>query len=297
MSSLDLVKSIYKPYRYTLNKSVTIIESTSGKFIIKKQNKDLYSLFNYLDSRGFYCHPKLVNNYRNEDNIFEYIEEEQIPAEQKLEDLSMLLASLHNKTVYYKSTTLDDYKEIYDDIDNNIRYLNNYYESLFLNICKEEYLSPSKYLFTRNYYKIKAAITFCQDELESWFDLVKNHQKERVAVVHNNLALDHFIDNHENRALISWDNYKVDTPIMDFVNLYHNSYLDYDFSEFFNKYTNNFTLLDNEQKLLFILISLPLYIVFEDNEFKNTQKVHNFITYTFKTEQLVRPYYAEQKEE
>lgn len=297
MSSLDLVKSIYKPYRYTLNKSVTIIESTSGKFIIKKQNKDLYSLFSYLDSRGFYYHPKLVNNYRNEDNIFEYIEEDKVPPEQKLEDLSMLLASLHNKTVYYKTTTLDDYKEIYDDIDNNIRYLNNYYESLFLNICKEEYLSPSKYLFTRNYYKIREAFNFCQDELDSWYELVKDHQKERVAVVHNNLALDHFIDNHERQALISWDNYKVDTPIMDFVNLYHNSYLDYDFSEFFNKYTNNFTLLDNEQKLLFILISLPLYIVFEDNEFKNTQKVHNFITYTFKTEQLVRPYYAKQKEE
>ena len=41
MSSLDILKSKYKPYRYTINNNVTIVESSSGKFVIKKQNKDL----------------------------------------------------------------------------------------------------------------------------------------------------------------------------------------------------------------------------------------------------------------
>jgi len=136
MSSLEILKSIYKPYRYTLNNNVTIVESSSGKFVVKKQNKDLFTLFNYLSNRGFNHYPELVQNYRNEENVFSFIEEDIIPKEQKLTDLASLLASLHNKTVYYKNVSLDDYKEIYEAITNNISYLGTYFESLFLIFAK-----------------------------------------------------------------------------------------------------------------------------------------------------------------
>lgn len=297
MSSLDILKSLYKPYRYTLNKNVTIVESSSGKFVVKKQNKDLFTLFNYLENRGFNNFPEIVKNYRNEENIFAYVDEDYIPEEQKLVDLAALLASLHNKTVYYKKVPLDDYKEIYDAIDNNIRYLNSYFEVLFLDICKEEFVRPSKYLFSRNYYKIKQSLNFCKEELDNWYELVKEKDKARVAVVHNNLSMEHFIYNQRNSALISWDNYKVDTPVMDFVQLYQKEYLNYDFSEFLEKYFNYFDLLEDEKKLLFILISLPLYFEFLDNEFESTKLVKEKMDYIFYTEKLIGPYYPKQEEE
>lgn len=297
MSSLDILKSVYKPYRYTLNNNVTIVESSSGNFVVKKQNKDLFTLFNYLSNRGFNHYPEIVHNYRNEENVFEYIKEDFIPSEQKLIDLADLLASLHNKTVYYKKASLDDVKEIYDAIDNNISYLSSYFEALFLSVLKEEFVSPSKYLFARNYYKIKQSLLFCREELSSWYEMVESNDKVRVAIVHNNVSMDHFIYNEQKSALISWDNYKIDTPILDFVHLYQKEYLNFDFSVFLEEYLKQFELLEYEQKLLFILISLPLYFEFEENEFTSTKKVKENITYIFNSEKLIRPYYSKEQEE
>ena len=113
MNNLSYIKSVYKPFRITKNKSAMIIDSTEGRFVLKKENKDLYTLFNYLNKRGFNNFPKLVKNFRDEENLFEYVSEDDTFKEQKLASLSGVLSSLHNKTVYFKSTSLYNYKEIY----------------------------------------------------------------------------------------------------------------------------------------------------------------------------------------
>lgn len=291
MNNLSYIKSVYKPFRITKNKSVMIIDSTEGRFVLKKENKDLYTLFNYLNKRGFNNFPKLVKNFRDEENLFEYVSEDETFKEQKLASLSGVLSSLHNKTVYFKSTSLDNYKEIYENISSNLKYISNYYNVMFLSFLNDEYQSPSKYLFSRNYFKIKEAIKFCSDELENWYNLVQDKENVRVSVVHNNLAMDHFIDNNESPVLISWDNYKIDTPVLDFVTLYHNEYLNYDFSSFLTEYLSTFELLEEEKKLLFILISIPLLVTKGNTEFENTKKMHENIIYLYKTEKLIKPYY------
>ena len=179
MSSLDILKSIYKPYRYTKNGNVTIVYSSSGNFVIKGQNKDLFGLFNYLESRGFTSFPKLVRNYRNEENVFEYLEEENIPKNQKMEELISTLASLHNKTVHFKDTNIDNFKEIKELVEENITYQRNFYEGLFLNACKDEFQSPSEYLFVRNYYKLKQNLAFVNDEINNWYDLVSSKKNKQ----------------------------------------------------------------------------------------------------------------------
>ncbi len=292
MNNLSYIKSVYKPFRITKNKSAMIIDSTEGRFVLKKENKDLYTLFNYLNKRGFNNFPKLVKNFRDEENLFEYVSEDDTFKEQKLASLSGVLSSLHNKTVYFKSTSLDNYKEIYENISSNLKYISNYYNVMFLTFLNDEYQSPSKYLFSRNYFKIKEAIKFCSDELENWYNLVQDKENVRVSVVHNNLAMDHFIDNNESPVLISWDNYKIDTPVLDFVTLYHNEYLNYDFSSFLTEYLSTFELLEEEKKLLFILISIPLLVTKGNTEFENTKKMHENIIYLYKTEKLIKPYYV-----
>ena len=292
MNNLSYIKSVYKPFRITKNKSAMIIDSTEGRFVLKKENKDLYTLFNYLNKRGLNNFPKLVKNFRDEENLFEYVSEDETFKEQKLASLSGVLSSLHNKTVYFKSTSLDNYKEIYENISSNLKYISNYYNVMFLSFLNDEYQSPSKYLFSRNYFKIKEAIKFCSDELENWYNLVQDKENVRVSVVHNNLAMDHFIDNNESPVLISWDNYKIDTPVLDFVTLYHNEYLNYDFSSFLTEYLSTFELLEEEKKLLFILISIPLLVTKGNTEFENTKKMHENIIYLYKTEKLIKPYYV-----
>ena len=108
--SLEILKAIYKPYKYTIKGKTTIIETTSGDFIIKPKNKDINELYTYLTNRGFLNFPKIIDGSRDEVNVFEYIEDIKLPKEQKCEDLIELIASLHNKTSYFKEVTPDTYK-------------------------------------------------------------------------------------------------------------------------------------------------------------------------------------------
>ena len=288
--SLDVLKYIYKPYRYTLKGKATILETTSGDFIVKPKNKNISELYNYLVSRGFDNFPKLIDASREEVNVFEYINTIKMPREQMADDIVDLIASLHNKTSYFKEVSEDTYKAIYEDIISNINYLKNYYDTLFEIGFNEIYQSPSTYLFMRNFYKINAALDFCSKELDEWYELIKGETKTRVAVVHNNLALEHYLRG-EKEVLISWDDFLIDTPIIDLVKLYKKEYLNINFSEVLERYLVKFPLLDYEKKLLFILITLPPQINSSTTEFMKCKEISRVIDYVFKTEDLIRPYY------
>ena len=294
--SLDILKAIYKPYRYTIKGKATILETTSGDFIIKEKNKDLNELYNYLISRGFVNFPKLIDSSRKDLNVFEYVESINMPKEQMCDDIIDLIASLHNKTSYFKEVSEDKFKSIYEDIKSNISFLKNYYDTMYEIGFNEEYMSPSTYLFMRNFYKINAALDFCDREIDEWYELIKGETKIRVSVVHNNLNIEHFLKGNK-EVLISWDNYLIDTPIIDIVKLYKNEYLNMNFSEILERYFYKFPLLNYEQKLLFVLITIPPEIKDSHNAFNKCKNISKVIDYVFKTEDLIRPYYTEEEEE
>lgn len=291
--SIEVLKSIYKPYRYTIKGKSTILETTCGDFIIKPKNKDINELYTYLTNRGFMNYPKIIDSSREEVNVFEYVEDIKLPKEQKCDDLIEIIASLHNKTSYFKEVSEDKFKSIYEDIKSNINYLSNYYNTLYEIGFNEVYESPSNYIFMRNYFKINAALEYANNELDNWYSLVTSETKIRVCLIHNNLELNHLLNN----KLISWDNYMIDTPVIDIVKLYKKEWKNIDFSEILERYMYKFPLLEYEKKLLFILISMPPEIKKSDNEFEKCKVVSEVMDYVFKTEELIRPYNTEHEEE
>lgn len=288
--SLEILKAIYKPYRYTLKGKATLLETTSGDFIIKPKKKNISELYNYLLSRGFDNFPKLIDSSREEVNVFEYVESITMPKEQMADDIIDLIASLHNKTSYFKEVSEDTYKAIYEDIKSNIAYLKNYYNTLFDIGFEEVYPSPDNYQLLRNFSKIRAALDFCEKELDDWYDLIKGSTQIRVAVVHNNLSLEHYLKSSK-EVLISWDDYLIDTPVIDIVKLYKKEYLNLNFSEMLERYLYKFPLLEHEKKLLFILLTLPPEVKKCPNSFLRCKENNRLIDYIFKTEELLRPYY------
>lgn len=285
----------YKPLKYTLKGKTINVNSMQGNFVIKPAKKDIISLFSYLNSRSFYNYPKVIA--KDDDYItYEYLKELETPKEQQLLDLILVVAKLHNKTVYFKEVTEDKYKEIYDNIKDNVIYLRDYYSGIYDEAFNEIYISPAKYNFLLNYSLLNNDLAFILDELDEWFNLVKESNKQRVCLIHNNLSLEHFIKGMDS-YLISWDKYTFDTPVMDIVNLYHNEYLTCDFSGILKEYLNNFKLSVDEEKLLFILLSLPDKVNFDDSEFNNTINVANLVDYIKRTEKLIRPYYTEKQKE
>ena len=281
-NALEEIKGTYKPYRITKKKNVTIIDSTSGSYVIKeKKDNKINKAYSYLISRSFDYFPELQGEMRSD------VEEVNMPVEQKALDMMELVALLHNKTTYYKEITEDKYKEIYDNLKNNIIYTKNYYDNMYNILIEETYMSPSHYLFMRNIYKIFAALDYTLNELDVWYDSTKDDLKERVAFIHNNLEVEHFIKNKKG-YLVSWEKSKIDSPILDLITFYQKEYMNFDFESLFRKYLKNYPLKDNEQKLLFIVISIPPLINLEGKEMNVTRDIRKKLDYIFKTENLIK---------
>lgn len=290
MIDKELLKQLnISPTGYKKINNCILVTTKDNKYIFKKNNNNIEKIFTYLESRNFNYFPKIYN--RDNYLITEFIEDLSINKEEKSEDLINLVSLLHTKTTYYKNIDIDDYKVIYEDIDNKLNELLDYYLSLNDNIDCEIFMSPSSYLLVRNITKIYALIDYLKNELSSWYNLIKEKDKQRIVLIHNNLKLDHLIRN-TNSYLISFDKSKFDMPIYDLYTLYKNNYNDIDFSYLLEEYEKRYPLLEEEKKLLFILISIPDKIEFINDEYINTQKVKELLDYIYKTDKIISPYYS-----
>lgn len=278
-----------KPKKIELRGKVIIADN---KYVIKprKLNEENKDVFDYLESRNFNYYPK-IHIKNNDYEISDYIEEIEEPPEQKMQDLIDIVSLLHNKTTFYQDINEDDYKKIYEDINNNIEYLTSYYNDILDVFDSHIYMSPSEYLFATNFSKILGSLVYCKEEIKKWFDIMKEKKKQRFVVLHNNLDLSHFIRNKES-YLINWEKSKIDIPIFDLYKLYKRNALDFDFTSLLKRYEQKYPLLEEERLLFFILISLPDKIEFDDSEMKNCIKISKMINYLYKTEKLLSPYYS-----
>ena len=129
-----------KPYRYTKEGKVTIIDTDDNRYVIKEKASNNLKIYNYLASRNFNYYPKILNSNNDDYQIMEYIDEYDIPDEQKMMDLIDLVSLLHSKTTHFKETDEDDYKEIYEDISSVNSIFGNFSEQ------KESYKTYKVYI-------------------------------------------------------------------------------------------------------------------------------------------------------
>ena len=281
-----------KPNKYKIIGKVMVIETDKGKFVLKEKKRNVNNhIFKYLESRSFDYYPKVYSDVYDDYEVSEFVDEIEQPPEQKIQDLIEIVSLLHNKTTHYKEANEDDYKQIYEDILNNINYLEGYYNDILEVIEGHVFMSPSEYLFARNSSKLFGSLNFCKKEIEEWFDIVKTKRKQRFVVLHNNLDLSHFIKN-KNYYLLNWEKSKIGMPVFDLYKLYKRHALDFDFLSLLKQYEKNYPLLEEERKLLFILISLPEKQDFNGDELNLCMKISKKIDYTYKTELLLSPYYS-----
>ena len=284
----NYVRKIASEYNIPINK-ITIKNNTriiDDKIVLKKKkNNDLNNVYKYLKSRSFDYFPEPITI----DNLYEvypFLEDTYEPSEQKATDIMHLLGLLHSKTTFYREIDIDKNKEIYENISDELEYLNNFYNDLITMIEKEVYMSPSGYLIARNINIIFGSIYYAKHNLEEWYKKIDNNKNERVVNIHNNISLDHYIKN-EKPYLISWNKSRIDSPIYDLLSFYKNHYLEFDFDDLFNYYESKYPLLKEEKLLLYILISIPNDIHFTNNEIENCKNCKNMIDRIYKTEVLI----------
>lgn len=287
MIELDSVlkKHNLRTMSYQKSGKAIIIDSNKGKLVLKPKCKE--PIYSYLDARSFSYYPESI--IVDEDyEITPFLENVDMPDDQKMMDLIGLVSLLHNKTTYYKNVDYDEYKKNYEELKGNISYLINYYNDFMTIIESKVFPDPAELLFSRNCSILFASLTYCEKKLDEWYELVKDKTKRRYAVLHNNLSLDHFIRN-KNAYLISWDHSKRDLPIYDLYKLYKKYSLDFDFEMILKKYEQNSPLSEEEKQLFFILISMPDKLEWENSIYKNCKKVSRLIDNLYVAEKIVLP--------
>lgn len=249
--------------------------------VIKKKNKDLKELYDYFEIVNFDNYIKIIDE---KENYYEtrYIENKKYHEITPGLELIKTLSILHNKTLHYKDISKNKYKTIFDKLNNHLNFLEEYFINIVEQIEEEEFMSPSHYLFIRNYSVIDSSIKYAKKELKKWFKLVENKTQERVCVIHNNIKTEHFIKGDKN-YLISFDNYMVDTPILDLYKFYKTEGYKLNYNLLFKKYNENLELLKEEKLLHNILISIPPKIEKVDDELNNTINIKNTLNYIYKT--------------
>ena len=280
-----LDKNDLKVDKYTMKGKTMIVNTPLGQFAIKKGNLD--NIYKYLLSRNFEYFPKVIDS--NEDStIYEFVDDVKYDNEQRAFDLIHTIALLHSKTTYYKDVDIDEYKKIFEETMEKINYIYNYYMDVINIIESKIYMSPSEYLIARNISKIFSCIYFCKNELEQWYEIVKNEKRKRVVTLHNNLKLDNIIRN-KSVYLIGWEYSKIDSPIYDFINFYNNYALYFDFRSLLNEYERIFPFKEEEKKLLSVLISIPSKIPNTEKEYNKVKNVRQLLDKIYKTEMLLTP--------
>lgn len=283
------------PTRYQMKGKVTFVDTDRGSYAMKEMEHDQEEIWNYLRSRNFLYYPEIIR-YENRILVTKLEQDIAMPKEQKAEDLIDLMALLHQKTTHYKEVDISDYKELYEDISNNIFYLKTYYDDIMTIIESHIIMSPSEYLLARNITLVYSALNFSKEALEKWYEMIKDKRKQRMVILHNHLELSHFIRN-QNAYLTSWDKAKFGIPIFDFYKFYKKHCLEFEFDELFKRYERSYPLLEEERLLLFILLALPSKIEWNDSEYAMCQKISNMIDEMIKTEKLISPYNTKNREQ
>ena len=280
--------------KITLKNNVRIIDSGETQFVIKRRDKSLDEVYRYLKSRSFDYFPEVVYQTDNYD-VYRYVDDTEIPKEEKGDDIIKLVTLLHSKTTFYKEIDDDSYKELYENIIEQLDYLMNYYNDIAEIIEREEYMSPSHYYFIRNISKVFAALSYCRYHNDKWYEMIEQKKRIRVVQLHNNLNLDHYLVEGNRPYLISWRLSKRDMPIYDMIKLYKQYYKELDFCELLRNYEMHYPMLPEEKELFFVLISIPEKLDFQEGEYHMCEKVQKFYDYLLTSEKLIDDYLPKEK--
>ena len=148
-----------------------------------------------------------------------------------------------------------------------------YYDSYMVDIESKEIYSPSEYLLAVNISIIFSSLYKAKERLDSWYENIKDKDKVRYVINHNNLDVSHFIKS-DNKYLTSWDKASIGLPIYDLYNLFTKKMYDYDL--ILDSYTSSYPLLDYEKELLLIFLLIPHKIEKED-EYDKVVEIVNIV--------------------
>lgn len=255
-----------------------------GDKLYKKRKRNIEEIYSFLESRNyeFYIKPIEINNT---EEIYPYIIEYDTTSNERAKDLIYRVSILHNKTTEFREKNIENIKELYETTINILQETYDYYYKLQDELEEHELLVPEELLLLENISKVYFMLNSSRYYLEEYYKETENNNKERVVRIHGNLSIDHIIESDE-KYLISWNNSRMDYPIIDLVKFYKKDYEEVEFSSLLHLYQLKYPLLKDEINLFFSLINIPEKIRFTKDHLENTILTRHFVNYMDKTIEL-----------
>ena len=268
--------------------NLTIVDTENNKYCVKKnKNTNIIELFNYLKAKDFnnFLNIKLIDGYE----ISNYIKQVNDNDNEKLTELAYILALLHNKTTYYSNISLDEIKDKYEKLTDQIIDTKQYYEKLFDTNVILDYPHPSMFLLIRNISLILISLDKSKYYLDKWYEVIKNKNSVRKVVNHNYLKASNLLTG-DNSYLINWYKSIKDSPVYDIESLFKENYKILDMIDIFNIYKSKYSLLEEEMYLLATRLLLIDKLNLAKNDFVNTIEVRGKIDYLNKVNIFLKHY-------
>ena len=176
-----------------------------------------------------------------------------------------------------------DYEKIYNDLNNNINSLMNYYLKLQDELECILYPRFDYLLLIENISMFYKILSKAKEINEYWYSINDNI---RSSLCLNNISMNNFIVN-DKTYIIDSSSITEDLIINDYIKIYRDNY------DIFDLFNDNFKLNEKELFLFLTYISIPNKIVLFDNVCDNVKIIKEELNYVRKTLNLVLEKYKE----
>lgn len=245
-----------------------IIYNDFNKYLLKKKNNLKLVKYNL---------PLIKSS--NEYEIYKYYDDI-YNKKDKLNKIILLLNSIQLESIIYKNI---DYEKIYNDLNNNINSLMNYYLKLQDELECILYPRFDYLLLIENISMFYKVLSKAKEINEYWYSINDNI---RSSLCLNNISMNNFIVN-DKTYIIDSSSITEDLVINDYIKIYRDNY------DIFDLFNDNFKLNEKELFLFLTYISIPNKIVLFDNVCDNVKIIKEELNYVKKTLNLVLEKYKE----
>ncbi|AWC29998.1 spore coat protein YsxE [Bacillus cytotoxicus] len=191
------------------------------------------------------------------------------------------LAMLHKKTVREESYTEEALENHYTNISDRWEQDGELLEKFLVQSESKWYMSPFELQYCTYFHHVMRARDFATKQLTDWYEVMKEKEKTRIALVHGNVSLNHFLFDYErNGYFISLERSQFATPIQDIVGFYTRSLNTYpiarsDRFEWYQEYQKHFPFTKEEQLLMFAYLTYPSPFIRQIRSYVNKKQVRN----------------------
>jgi len=257
-----------------------IIDSSNGKYLLKKKDSNKKEIFSYLKQIHFDYFVPLVNDYNDYYELYPYYEDHIFDLYSKAKEFIYALSVLHLKTTSYVSYREGEIQDLYEEVSLNIDYMMKYYLDLQDYIEGLDFPNPAQYLLIKNISRFHYILRISKDKLEEWKRLQGESGREVLQIGKASL---HNFRVGEKSYFVDFRDAKRGRAVDDLIYFYRSDFQDVDFSSLFSFYHSKYQLDKAELSFFYAMIAIPEKITFTKNHFLDTQRVRKVVDYVNQT--------------